>query len=76
MVPGRGENVSHAPGGTVGSEVRVPLRVLVRNADPELGPIVHLNLPVMSASHWDQIPQDGHTPAHTHSIILHIFTHN
>ena len=71
-LPGWSENVSHTPGGVVGSEVGVPLRVLRCNSDPELCPIIHLNFPVMPASYWDQIPQDSNTSVHT--ALLYIST--
>lgn len=65
LLPGWSENVSHTPGRVVGAEVRVPLRVLGRNANPEFRTVVHLDLPVMPSSHWDQTPQDSHTPEPT-----------
>jgi len=58
--------MSHAPGGVVGTEVRVPLRVLGRNSNPKFRLIVHLNFPVVPASHWDQIPQHSNTPEPSH----------
>lgn len=64
-LPGWSENVSHTPGGVVGSEVGVPLCVLRCNSDPKLCPIIHLNFPVVPASYWDQIPQDSNTSVHT-----------
>lgn len=69
--------MSHTPGGVVGSEVRVPLSVLICNSDPKFCPIIHLNFPVMPASHWNQIPQDGYTSVYTrtHTLVLHINTH-
>lgn len=64
-LPGRTTKVSHAPGGSVSPQVRVPLGVLVRDSDPKLRLVVHLHFPVMSASHWNQIPEDGDAPVHT-----------
>lgn len=67
LIPGWAENVSHAPRAGVGPQVGVPLCVGVGHSDPELCPIIHLHLPVMSASDRDQISENGHASADTQS---------
>lgn len=70
LLPGRSQNVPHAPGRAVGPQVRAPLRVLVGDSNPKFCPIVHLDLPVMSAPHRDQIPQHSYTPVDTHTPLM------
>ena len=61
ILPGWGEDMPHAPGSVVPSEVGVSLGVFICHSDSVFSVGVHLYFPIMLGSHWDQIAKHCHT---------------